>query len=230
MKIIAAVSAMALLAVGWCFAPGTATLDVGGEVAWANGDAAAHAVAAVVSGGGPDAAFGSGLVMPGASFSHGFGDAGGYAHFSMIHPWMAGAVVVEDVAGGDGAVRETPVAKTIRLSPVSAAFDGSGGFGALGWALSVEVFGSGGRTYAVVTAEYDHGVQIMDVTDPARPAPVSAVFNGSGGFGALGGPSGVEVFGMDGRTYAMVAALYDGGVQIINMTDPRKPGPRLGRL
>ena len=225
MKIIAAVSAMSLLAVGWCFAPGTATMDAGGEVAWANDDAAAHTVAAVVSGGGPDAAFGSGLVMPGASLSHGFGDTGGYAYFSMIHPWMAGAVVVEDVAGGDGAVRETPDAKAIRLAPVSAVFDGSGGFEALYLAWDVEVLGMEGRTYAMVAALHDHGVQVIDITDPAHPVPISAAFDGMNGFEALNGAADVEVFGMEGRTYAMVAAWIDDGVQIIDVTDPAHPAP-----
>ena len=107
-----------------------------------------------------------------------------------------------------------------RPAPVSAVFDGSGGFDALYGAADVEVFDTHGRTYAIVAAMYDNGVQIMDVTDPARPAPVSAVFDGSGGFDALKRASDVEVFGMDGRTYAIVAARDDKGVQIMDVTPP----------
>ena len=46
--------------------------------------------------------------------------------------------MVEDAAGGG--IREMPVAKTIRLSLVSATFDGMGGLWALDVATAVEVF------------------------------------------------------------------------------------------
>ncbi|MCE2509241.1 MAG: hypothetical protein J4G04_08130 [Nitrosopumilaceae archaeon] len=106
-------------------------------------------------------------------------------------------------------------------APVSAVFDGSGGFSALGGAYNVEVFEGGGRTYAIVAAWGDDGVQIMDITNPVHPAPVSAVFDGSGGFSALGGATNVAVFEGGGRTYAIVAAgSGEDGVQIMDVTPP----------
>ena len=120
----------------------------------------------------------------------------------------------------DDAVQIIDITDPARPAPVSAAFDGSNGFDALYGAADVEVFDTHGRTYAIVAAMYDNGVQIMDVTDPARPAPVSAAFDGSGGFDALKRASDVEVFGMDGRTYAIVAARDDKGVQIMDVTPP----------
>ena len=87
-------------------------------------------------------------------------------------------------------------------------------------AADVEAFRTYGRTYAMVAAADDAGVQIMDITYPARPAPVSEAFTRSGGFQLLGGAADVKVFHMGGRTYGMVAALNDAGVQIMDVTPP----------
>ena len=125
----------------------------------------------------------------------------------------------------DGGVQIMDITDPARPAPVSAVFDGSGGFDALRGAEDVEVFGSGNRTYAIVTGHNDGGVQIMDITDPARPAPVSAVFDGSGGFDALRGAEDVEVFGSGNRTYAIVTASSDSGAQIMDITDPGLPAP-----
>ena len=62
----------------------------------------------------------------------------------------------------------------------------------------MEVFTQGGRTYAIVTAWGDDGVQIIDITNPIHPSPVSAVFDGSGGFSALDDARDVEVFTQGG--------------------------------
>ena len=128
-------------------------------------------------------------------------------------------------AADDDVVQIIDIADPANPTPVSAVFDGSDGFDALEGAVDVEVFDSGGRTYATVAAARDSGIQIMDITDPARPTPVSAVFDGSNGFDALDGAIDVEVFDSGGRTYAIVAAYWDGGVQIMDITDPANPTP-----
>ena len=80
-----------------CFIPHTATIGVGGEVIWSNPDLAAHTITSgVLAGGGPDGKFDSGLLSPGAGFSHTFDEAGTYPYFCMVHPWMNGLVVVRD--------------------------------------------------------------------------------------------------------------------------------------
>ena len=109
--------------------------------------------------------------------------------------------------------------------PVYAAFDGSGGFDALNGAAGVEAFRMGGGIYGMVTSRADAGVQLMDITEPARPAPVSAIFDDSGGFDALGGAAGVAVYDAGGRTYGMVAAAYDHVVQLMGITNPAHPAP-----
>ena len=127
-------------------------------------------------------------------------------------------------AGWDDGVQIMDITNPAHPSPVSAVFDGSGGFSALDGAADVELFETGGRAYAIVTTEYD-GVQIIDITNPVHPSPASAVFDDSGGFSALDGAYDVEVFEKGGRAYAIVAAVWDDGVQIIDITNPVHPSP-----
>ena len=110
-------------------------------------------------------------------------------------------------------------------APVSAVFDDSGGFSALDGAINVAIFEHGDRVYAMVAAWFDNGVQIIDITDPAHPIPVSAVFDDSGGFSALDGTRDVAIFEHGDRVYAMVTASEDDGMQIIDITDPAHPIP-----
>ncbi len=138
---------------------------------------------------------------------------------------MDGRTYAIVTAGFGSWVQIIDITDPARPAPVSAVFDDEGGFSALDRARDVEVFGMHGRTYAIVAALGDDGVQIMDITDPARPAPVSAVFDDEGGFSALGWATDAEVFGMHGRTYAIVASPVDDGVQIMDITDPARPAP-----
>ena len=158
-----------------------------------------------------------------------FDGSGGFdalAWASNVEVFGVGGRTYAIVTGhNDDAVQIMDITDPARPAPISAVFDGSGGFDALRWPNDVDVFGSGNHTYAIVAASYDGSVQIMDITDPARPAPISAVFDGSGGFGALGGANDVDVFGSGGRTYAIVAARGDGGIQIMDITDPARPAP-----
>lgn len=60
--------------------------------------------------------------------------------------------------------------------------DDTDGFAALSGLRDVEVFGIDGRTYAIEVALLEDGIQIMDITDPAAPIPVSTVFDDTDGF------------------------------------------------
>ena len=82
-----------------CFIPSTVTIDIGGEVVWKNVDTAAHTVTSgVLADGGPDGIFDSGLFVPDTEFSHVFDTPGEYPYFCLVHPWMAGMVVVQEAA------------------------------------------------------------------------------------------------------------------------------------
>ena len=78
-----------------CFIPSTATIEEGGTVTWENTDNAAHTASSGTPEGGPDGVFDSSLMMVNGSFSQTFDSAGTYPYFCMVHPWMAGTVVVE---------------------------------------------------------------------------------------------------------------------------------------
>jgi len=77
-----------------CYVPHMVTIDVGGEVMWNNIDAMAHTVTAGTPTEGLSEHFDSGLVAPGSTFSYEFEDAGTFDYFCIVHPWMAGAVMV----------------------------------------------------------------------------------------------------------------------------------------
>ena len=158
-----------------------------------------------------------------------FDDTGGFD--ALFDP--AGMEVFEQggrayaivAASDDNAVQIMDITDPSAPSPVSAVFDGSGGFAALNGPDDVEVFEQAGRSYAIVTARFGNAVQIMDITDPSAPFPVSAVFDDTDGFAALNGPNDVEVFEQGGRAYAIVAASDDNAVQIMDITDPSAPSP-----
>ena len=81
-----------------CFIPSTVTIPMGGTVTWENNDTAAHTSTAGSATEGPSGVFDSSLIMAGSSFSHTFDEAGSFDYFCMVHPWMAGTVIVEDEA------------------------------------------------------------------------------------------------------------------------------------
>ena len=79
-----------------CFSQSTVTIDAGGEVTWSNDDTVVHTITSgILTDIGPNGVFDSGLLGPGATFSHWFGEAGEYPYFCMLHPWMSGTVVVQ---------------------------------------------------------------------------------------------------------------------------------------
>ena len=85
---------------------------------------------------------------------------------------------------------------------------------------------TGGRHYVPVTELQDAWFSMLDITDPANP-----VFGRAGGlptFDELEDPSDVDVIEIDGIPYALVSAVSDDGVQIINMSDPSYPVPTAG--
>ena len=82
--------------------------------------------------------------------------------------------------------------------------------------------------YALVAARRDDGVQIIDITDPARPTAAAHVIRG-GDYPVLRAPFSITTTQIGSSHYALVAAAgYDGGVQIINITNPTRPTATAG--
>jgi len=99
-----------------CWFPATVFIDVGDTVTWSNDDTAAHTVTSGVSGYfgeeeplGPDGKFDSSLFMAGATFSWTATSPGEYPYFCMVHPWMAGVVIVESISSPEPTPTPTPI-------------------------------------------------------------------------------------------------------------------------
>jgi len=90
----------------------------------------------------------------------------------------------------------------------------------LNGAEDVVTFTTGDKIYAVVAAHYDNGIQIVDVTDPRSPTAAGSI--------ELGEPYGVDVFEVNGTTYAAVVGDYN-VVVLVDLTDPTSP-ERAGHL
>ena len=77
-----------------CYLPHTITINVGDTVLWENPDPVAHTVTSITDGA-PDGMFESGLFLTDTTFEVNFDEQGTYDYFCIVHPWMAGAIIVE---------------------------------------------------------------------------------------------------------------------------------------
>ena len=103
-----------------CFIPSPVTINVGGIVTWENNDTAAHTATGGSATEGPSGVFDSSLIMAGSSFSHTFDAAGTFDYFCMVHPWMAGIVIVEDPAAAEAAAAEAAAAEAAAAEAAAA--------------------------------------------------------------------------------------------------------------
>jgi len=94
-----------------CFIPSVATVHLGTVVTWENTDTAAHTATSGFAGDGPSGVFDSSLIMAGGSYSHTFDEAGTIPYVCMVHPWMAGSVIVEDEAAAEADAAEAAKAE-----------------------------------------------------------------------------------------------------------------------
>jgi predicted secreted protein with PEFG-CTERM motif len=104
-----------------CFIPATVTIGVGGMVTFSNNDTAAHTSTAGTPEDGPSGAWDSSLVMMNSAYTTGALDAGEYPYFCMVHPWMAGLVIVEEESHDEAEaepVMETP-AQTLTAADIT---------------------------------------------------------------------------------------------------------------
>lgn len=79
-----------------CFIPKEAVVDVGGKVIFSNTDTAAHTFTAGTAADGPSGVFDSQFVLAKSSFEWTATEAGEFPYFCMVHPWMAGKIVVQE--------------------------------------------------------------------------------------------------------------------------------------
>jgi len=89
-----------------CWLPAEISIGVGETVTWSNDDTAAHTVTAGDLKVDSDAVgldfpngFDSSLFLAGTTFEVTFDTEGTFPYFCMVHPWMAGTVIVGEAMG-----------------------------------------------------------------------------------------------------------------------------------
>jgi len=78
------------------FMPNPLIIKVGDSVTWQNTDIETHTITSISTEDSmqEDDKFDSGLIDPGLSFEHRFGNAGHYRYSCLIHPSMNGEIIV----------------------------------------------------------------------------------------------------------------------------------------
>ena len=121
---------------------------------------------------------------------------------------------------GDSGIQLVRIRGDGTMEPAGSASNGDPGFDRLGGAFGISVLGgSPGGVYAAVTSRADPGgVQLVRVRGgDGALLPAGSVADGddAGGFAELAGAHGIAAFGKGGRSYALVAAIGDNGVQLV---------------
>ncbi|WP_255430754.1 plastocyanin/azurin family copper-binding protein [Candidatus Nitrosopumilus sp. SW] len=98
-----------------CYLPYTITIFVGDTVQWNNVDTAAHTVTSGSMQDGTTGVFDSSLFMAGETFEFTFDKTGTYDYFCMVHPWMTGKVIVNEVT--EMVVIEEPTEEPVSMEP-----------------------------------------------------------------------------------------------------------------
>jgi plastocyanin len=82
-----------------CFDPNVVNIAVGDTVTWTNNDKVGHTTTSgLPTDNQTGTVWDSSLVKAGGTYSFTFQTAGDYKYFCMVHPWMAGEVIVGAVA------------------------------------------------------------------------------------------------------------------------------------
>ena len=87
--------------------------------------------------------------------------------------------------------------------------DGQDGFTTLNSVQFIATTTIGSSTYALAASYFDHGVQIIDITNPYAPTPVSAVTDGQDNFTTLSFAFSIATTTIGSSTYALVASSGD---------------------
>ena len=149
--------------------------------------------------------------------------------YALVAAYLDGGVQIIDITDPANPVPAASFGNndTVTVNGADKTFDKLDGASA----IAIATIGSG--TYALVTAYFDHGVQIINITDPANPVPAASFGNNdtvtvdgtSKTFDKLKGGEGIATATIGSGTYALVAAYHSDGVQIIDITDPANPVP-----
>ena len=165
-----------------CFIPSPVTIEAGETVTWDNTEGATPHTATSGGPGGDDqgAVWDSSLIMAGMSFSFTFDTAGTYDYFCMVHPWMAGSVVVEDEAAADAAA-EAAAAADAAAEAAEAAAAAAEAEAAAAAAIAALEAQQAAEAAEAAEAEAAAAVVMAAPRDPALDLVKTLVYNISGG-------------------------------------------------
>ena len=96
---------------------------------------------------------------------------------------------------------------------------------ALTSATGIEIVEINTRSYALVVSNNDHAMQIIDITHPQLPFPVSTVQSSGTEYSGLNSPHYVTALQVEDATYAFVTSPSIDSVQVIDITNPSQPNP-----
>ena len=120
---------------------------------------------------------------------------------------------------GDHAMQIIDITEPNAPVPAASIRKGQDGLASTTYPASVEIFAADSRTYAMIAGQGDHIIQIIDVTDPLSPTPVTPIKEWQDRFRVTSHPE--ATFAADGRTYALLASSQT--LQVIDVTDPQSP-------
>ena len=91
--------------------------------------------------------------------------------------------------------------------------------------MSVTAVTIGSSAFVIAATLLDDGIQIINITDPYNPDSAYVITANDDGYTNLNDPSDIATVKIDSSTFALVASTSDGGVEIIDITDPYNPTP-----
>ena len=111
-------------------------------------------------------------------------------------------------------------AVTLDVTPIAQVNDDSDTL--LNGAMDIAIATIDDSTYAIVSSNKEHGIQIIDISDPSNPTAVSSLGD-DGDNTLLQSSNGNEIYTIGGSTYVVVASNDDDGIQIIDISNPTSP-------
>ena len=139
-----------------------------------------------------------------------------------IHTTTMGPNTYAIVAGSiDNAIQIINITNPETPTPVSSIIDDE--TLVLDDTRNVDITTMGPNTYAILTSNWDHGIQIINITNPETPTPVSNIIDDKTTL--LNYAFDIHITIIDSNTYAIVLGRYDNALQIINITNPETPTP-----
>ena len=153
----------------------------------------------------------------------------GVDYLELVYPQFLTTVAIDSstfvlvTSNYDNSVQIIDITDPYNPTPASALTD-DGGYAILTVARSITTVAIDSSTFVLAASNRNNSVQIIDITDPYNPTPVSTITEDDD-YTTLGGAQSIHTATFGASTFALVAASYDNGVQIIDITDPYNPAP-----